>query len=391
MHNAEFLITLGAILLAGLATDVLGKKTLLPRVTLLLLFGIAIGGEGLNLIPELFVDRFDLIGNMALLMIGFLLGGKLTPDIFRKSGKAIILISLLGATITTLLVTAGMLASGSGIEIALLAGCIASATAPAATVDTVLESGRETTFTRILLSVVALDDVWGLLLFSGGIAAVSAFSSSAIQGSPLFEALRHIGGSIALGAAIGIPAAILTGRIRPGQPMLTEALGLVFLCGGLADYFNVSFLLASITMGMVIANTAKHHDYPFHEIEGIEWPFMVIFFVVAGASLEFSAISAIGIAGIAYILCRTAGKITGSAIGALAADTQPAVRLWIGLAMLPQAGVAMGMALAAASRFPDYRQSILAIIISTTVFFELTGPLLTRLAITKTSGSNTKG
>ncbi|RNA65140.1 cation:proton antiporter [Prosthecochloris sp. ZM_2] len=387
MNNAEFLLTIGALLLAGLATDLLGKKTFLPRVTFLLIFGLFIGQEGLGMVPELFVDHFDLIGNMALLMIGFLLGGKMTPDMFRASGKTIILVSLSGALLTTLLVTIGMIAVGTAAEIALLAGCIASATAPAATVDAVLESGKDTPFTRILLSVVALDDIWGLLLFSGGLAAISAFSSSSGT-APLIVAVHDIGGSILLGICIGIPAAFLTGRINPGQPMLTEALGLVFLCGGLAAFFGVSVLLASMTMGMVIANTARHHEYPFHEIEGIEWPFMVIFFVLAGASLEFTALSQIGIAGGAYILLRTIGKISGSSLGATLSGSDPGIRSWIGAAMLPQAGAAMGMALVASTRFPQYRQSILALVISTTVIFELTGPLFTRLAIRRTSAKD---
>ncbi|MEC9487621.1 MAG: cation:proton antiporter [Prosthecochloris sp.] len=387
MNNAEFLLTIGALLLASLATDLLGKKTFLPRVTLLLIFGLFIGQEGLDMVPELFVDHFDLIGNMALLMIGFLLGGKMTPDMFRASGKTIILVSLSGALLTTLLVTIGMIAVGTAAEIALLAGCIASATAPAATVDAVLESGKDTPFTRILLSVVALDDIWGLLLFSGGLAAISAFSSSSGT-APLIVAVHDIGGSILLGICIGIPAAFLTGRINPGQPMLTEALGLVFLCGGLAAFFGVSVLLASMTMGMVIANTARHHEYPFHEIEGIEWPFMVIFFVLAGASLEFTALSQIGIAGGAYILLRTIGKISGSSLGATLSGSDPGIRSWIGAAMLPQAGAAMGMALVASTRFPQYRQSILALVISTTVIFELTGPLFTRLAIRRTSAKD---
>lgn len=97
-----------------------------------------------------------------------------------------------------------------------------------------------------------------------------------------------------LGVLLGFPAAYLTGRIRTGRPMLMEALGLVFLCGGIAIWLDVSFLIASIVMGAVVANFARHHEYPFHEIENIEWPFMTIFFVLAGASLELDMITQIG-------------------------------------------------------------------------------------------------
>ena len=128
MNSAEFLLTLGAILLAGLAIDLLGKKTLLPRVTLLLIFGMLIGDEVLDIIPDFLMARFELIANMALLMIGFLLGGKLTQDTLRQSGKTIVTVSIFAAVITSLMVTAGLLLTGTAIEIAILIGCIASAT-----------------------------------------------------------------------------------------------------------------------------------------------------------------------------------------------------------------------------------------------------------------------
>ncbi len=384
MNPAEFLLTLGAILLAGLAIDLLGKKTFLPRVTLLLLFGMLIGGDMLNIIPVFLTDRFELISNMALLMIGFLLGGKLSSENLRQSGKIIVIASISAAVFTALFVTAGLLIGGVAAGIAILAGCISSATAPAAIVDTVLESGENTQFTNILLSVVALDDAWALILFSTGIAFVGAMTTVGLDAAPLMIALKEIGGAVLLGIGLGFPASILTGRVKPGQPMLTEALGLVFLCGGLALHFEVSFLISSMVMGAFIANFARHHDYPFHAIEGIEWPFMVVFFILAGASLEFNALPHVGIAGVIYILARVTGKIAGAAFGCVLGKAEPGAKKWLGAALLPQAGVAIGMALITANHFPDYGSTILPLVVSTTVFFELFGPVLTRIAIRKT-------
>lgn len=385
MNPAEFLLTLGALLLAGLAIDLAGKKTSLPRVTLLLIFGMLIGDQALDLLPDFLTGRFELISNMALLMIGFLLGGKLTLETFRLSGKTIITVSVFAAVFTTFMVTAGLLLAGTALEIAILFGCIASATAPAATADTIISSGTQTRFTRLLFSVVALDDAWGLIIFSSGIAIVSAMTAEMLAESPLIVAVRDVGGAVLLGTALGFPASFLTGRIKPGQPILTEALGLVFLCGGLALYFGVSFLIASMVMGAVIANFAPHHEYQFDAIEGVEWPFIVIFFILAGASLEFDSLHYIGITGSIYIVCRIAGKIIGSALGGIVGQADGQTKKWLGIALLPQAGAAMGMALVAANHFPEYRQTILSIVISTTVFFELIGPLFTRIAINKTS------
>jgi Kef-type K+ transport system membrane component KefB len=201
---------------------------------------------------------------------------------------------------------------------------------------------------------------------------------------PIIDALYEILGAILLGGIIGLPAAFLTGRLKPGQPMLTEALGLVFVCGGLALWLDVSFLIAAMTMGAIIANLAKHHDYPFHEIENIEWPFLVIFFLLAGASLEIGLLSELGFIGSIYLLARIGGKLFGTWAGSVASNAGKEVRHWMGFAMMPQAGVAIGMALLTANRFPEHEQTILAIVIGSTVFFELLGPLFTRMALKHT-------
>ena len=371
----------------GLATDVLGQRTLLPRVTLMLLFGMLIGPGMLDLVPTVVTDRFELIASMALLMVGFLLGGRLTRDRLQRCGREIISISVTAVFVTSLIVFLGLMLVGVPLEIAILLGCIASATAPAATVDIVMESGYKGRFADLLLAIVALDDAWGLIIFSLGLALVAALAGVDGHASPLLAALQDIGGSAILGLLIGLPAAYMTGRIRQGQPMLTEALGLVFVCGGLALWLNVSFLIASMVMGAVVTNLAKHHEYPFHAIENIEWPFMVIFFVLAGASLEFSALRDIGLIGAVYVVCRIAGKVLGAWLGGRHGRAREETRRWMGVAMLPQAGAAMGMALVATNLLPEYRQVILSVVISTTVFFELIGPAFTRLALRHTGDS----
>jgi len=196
---------------------------------------------------------------------------------------------------------------------------------------------------------------------------------------------RELGGAILLGLLLGLPAAYLTGRIKPGQPILTEALGLVFICGGLAMWLEVSFLITSIVLGAVIANLAKHHEYPFHSIEGVESSFLVIFFVLAGATLEFEALTGVSLIGVVYILSRATGKVLGASIGSYFAKTEQATKKWMGVALLPQAGVAIGMALVASHYFPEYSQILLPVVISSTIFFEIIGPVFTRLALKQTN------
>ncbi|ALP52040.1 sodium:proton antiporter [Candidatus Tenderia electrophaga] len=379
--GTQFLLAIGAILLAGLATDALGRHTFLPRITLLLIFGIVIGEEGFDLIPEFFSARFEIITNMTLLMVGFLMGGMLTKKTFQQSGKKILSISISAAIVTTMIVSLALIAFGMPLEIAILLGCIASATDPAATVDTAIESGYRGNFSKILFAIVSLDDGWGLILFSLGMATVTVLNGSGDEYSFVLAAVHEIGGAVVLGLTVGLPAAYLTGRIKPGQPMLTEALGVVFVCGGLALWLEVSFLIAAMVLGATITNLAKHHEYPFHAIEGVEWPLMAIFFVLAGASLNLSHVKEIALIGVIYCVFRAVGKIGGAGFGAYLCSADQGTRRWMGMAMLPQAGAAMGMALMAAAEFPEYRQVLLSVVISSTIFFEIIGPIMTRIAI----------
>jgi Kef-type K+ transport system membrane component KefB len=385
---SELLITLGGILLLGLMTDLLGRRTFLPRVTLLLIFGVLIGRQGLDLIPTVFTDYFEIIADTALLMVGFLLGGKLTGDFLRQSARQAIWISITAAAGTTVIVTAGLIVMAIPVPVAIILGCIAASTAPAATVDLVMESNSSGNFGNLLLAIVALDDAWGLALFSMGIAIVAAMNGgqdgiTTLLLMPAQEMIKEIGGAIVLGAVLGFPSAYLTGRIKPGQPMLTEALGIVFLCGGLALWLEVSFLIASMVMGVVVVNFAKHHEYTFEAIEGVEWPVMAIFFILAGASLELAALKTLGYIGISYILLRIFGKIAGAWMGGRCSGASNVTQRWMGVAMLPQAGVAIGMALVASNRFPEYRQTILSVVIGSTIFFEVIGPVFARLSLSR--------
>jgi len=382
---AQFLMALGGILLLGLVTSTLGRRTFLPRVTLLLIFGVIIGKDLLDIIPSVFSERFEIIADMALLMVGFLLGGKLTIRSLKKTADQIVWISISAAVVTTTVVSLGLIAIGVSSEIAILLGCIASATAPAAVLDVVTESNYKGPFSDLLLSIVALDDAWALILFGVGLSIVTAINGHGEIILPFLSIIKEIGGAVILGGLIGLPAAYLTGRIKPGQPILTEALGIVFVAGGLAMMLEVSFLLTSMVLGAVIANFAKHHEYPFHVIEGIEWPFMVIFFVLAGASIELNAMKEIGLIGIVYILCRALGKYLGARLGGRYSKASKETKRWMGVALLPQAGIAIGMALVASKHFPEYSQILLSVIISSTIFFEIFGPAFSRLALQRVS------
>jgi Kef-type K+ transport system membrane component KefB len=388
MKEIPVLLVFGALFLLGLAADLLGRRTAIPRVTLLILCGLAVGPSGFNLLPrELVQDWFPPLTTLALSLIGFLLGHKLSVAEFRKHGRVVTAITLGETTGALLLVCLALLALGVNPIVALLLAGIATATAPAATFDVVRESGVTGDFPDTLLAVVALDDAWALFLFSLMMAFAATVSGDGSATLNLFGGLAEIGGSLLLGAALGVPMAYLTGRIRPGEPTLAEAMGFVLLCGGMASWLGLSPILSAMIMGSIVASLATHHDRPFHAIEDVEWPFLILFFVLAGASVHVEALLTVGLVTVVYLLVRCVGSYTGARLGARLAGADDLTAKWLGLCLFPQAGVALGMALIASQRFPEYEPYLLPVVLASTVIYELVSPVITRRALKAASAA----
>jgi Kef-type K+ transport system membrane component KefB len=316
-------------------------------------------------------------------MIGFLLGENLTRWRLRELGRSVLAMSLGEVMVTALLVFAVLALFGVPLEVALLLAGIAPATAPAATLDVVHADEAKGRFTRTLLGIVAIDDAWGLLVFSLLLATAQALTGQGGALESILQGVREIGGAILLGVSLGLPMAYLTGRIRPGEPTQAEALGLVLLAAGLAEWLQVSYILSAMIMGATVANLATHHQRPFRAIEGIEWPFLILFFLLAGAALNVEALTQAGLLVAGYIALRVAGRLLGTRLGGWLSGADPTVRDWMGFALLPQAGVAIGMALLASQRFPELQDIILPVVLGSTVFFELVGPVATRWTLTR--------
>lgn len=384
MEHPEFpiLLILGLLFLLGLAADLIGRHSFIPRVTLLILAGLAVGPVGFDLLPQqLVADWFPPMTTIALSLIGFLLGPQLSVASLRAHGGMVVGITLGETTAALIAVTLALLAFGMPTTAAVLLAGVAAASAPAATFDVVHESQIHNDFSDTLLAVVALDDAIALLLFSLAMALAAAIDGGHSVTFSLLAGLRDIGGSLLLGAALGIPMAYLSGRIRPGEPTLAEAMGFVLLCGGLASWLDLSPVLSAMVMGGVVASLAKHHDRPFHAIEGIEWPFLILFFILAGASTHVEALKMVGGITVVYIAARCFGTYAGAWAGARLTKAGPMVRKWMGLCLFPQAGVSIGMALMASQRFPDLEQFLLPVILASTVLYELLAPVITRRAL----------
>jgi Kef-type K+ transport system membrane component KefB len=388
VEQGLLLAVLGVLFLAGLAADQLGRATRLPRVTTLLLLGMVVGEAGFDLLPDAVAGLFEIISIVALTMVAFLLGGTLTRPSLAAHGRAILYLSLAIATVTMAVVAAGLMAVGMAPGPALVLGAIATATAPAAVTDVIDQSGATGGFADTLRGVVAVDDVWGLMLFSVALAAATDGDG---WGAMAHTLGRDLGGAVLLGLAVGLPAAVLTGRLSPGEPQQAEAIGIVLLTAGLSLWLGVSFLVAGMVAGAAIGNLARHHDRAFHEIRHVRWPFLLLFFFLAGAVLEPEALFAVGWTGVLFIVLRIAARLAGGWIGARLGDAPRHEAPWYGPALLPQAGVAVGMALVAGEALPDLAGPIMALTVASTVAFELIGPPVTMLALRRVARAESGG
>ncbi len=223
-HTAITLITLGGLFAAGLGLDVLARRSGLPRVTLLLVFGLLLGPSAFDLLPELGETWRPMVTHMALVMVGFLLGGKLTLGTLRESGRRVLWISLSAVVVTAAILLVGLLLIGVPLEIAILLAALATATDPAATADVVHEARADGRFTRILLGVVAVDDAWGLVVFSLALAAVGALSGHGGTTEVLLASARELGGAVLIGPAAGLRGAART-RAGSGRRLGSGGLG----------------------------------------------------------------------------------------------------------------------------------------------------------------------
>lgn len=204
--------------------------------------------------------------------------------------------------------------------------------------------------------------------------------------------------SVSIAESVGAVVAVLVGLVAVGTPPVAavllagisaasapaatlEALGFVFLCGGLASLLGVSYLFACMVLGAAVANRAHHHTRPFHAIEGVSEPFLVMFFLLAGFQFDPSMFAAVGLTGAAYVIFRSVGKIVGAYAGAKLAGAPSSVSNYVGWCLLPQAGVALGLGLLAAERFPERGGAILSLLVGTTFLFEVAGPIVARVSL----------
>lgn len=376
-------VVLGLLLLGGYVAYLTSVKAAIPRVTVLLLVGVVCGPSVLDIVPSAIVDWFPLVSQLALAMVGFLLGESFAGKRLKETGRVALVISVVKALLPIAVVLPAVRLVGGSWVLAILLSGVATATAPAAVLETIHETRSKGPLTNTVRQVVAIDDAWCIMLFSILLAWAQAITQSGSPMDNLYEGFWEIGMAVLLGVALGVPMAWLTGRIRSGETTLVEAAGFVFVCAGLADLIGASYLLATMTLGTVVANRSRAASRPFHAIERIEEPFLAIFFLLSGFKLELGALAPLGLVGATYVVARMGTFIFGSWAAARAMHAKPNIRNNIGWCLMPQAGVALGLALLAERKLPSLDGQLLSLVIAATILFEITGPLLLRWRLTR--------
>jgi NhaP-type Na+/H+ or K+/H+ antiporter len=274
---------------------------------------------------------------------------------------------------------------GFDIQIALLLGAIASATAPAATIMVVNQYKAKGPVTETLLSVVALDDAVALMAFGIAIAIVNHMQNPS-QSSTLLSIVMpviEILGSIVLGIVLGVLFTVPLRYFKKASNRLIITVGFVFLGTSVASMLELSPLLLCMCMGATLINISDSAQAIFKLVDGVTAPIFLMFFVVSGAELDVTYLPTIGSIGILYIVFRVVGKVLGASVGSIIVKSPPTVKKYIGFTLIPQAGVAIGLSMIAANMLPDFGQTIRAVILSATLIYELVGPTMTKIGLKK--------
>lgn len=379
------LFSLSLAMIVGLLMTRVMKKINLPNVTGYLIAGLLVGPYCLNIFTTENVEGFTVLTNAALGFIAFSIGGEFKLSSLKQLGAKIFLITLFEAVGATALVSTVMILLKVDISLALILGAIASATAPAATLMVVRQYKAKGPVTSTLLPVVAVDDAVCLMLFS----ILSSVAKTLGKGGgfnikeTLVMPIAEILGSLVIGFAVGFVLSVATKFFLSRANRVSLAVTAVFLGVGLSEMLGLSSLLLCMAIGAAMANFSKVSDAVMECTDRWTPPLFMLFFVISGAEFNFEVFKTVGLIGVLYLVLRSSGKYFGAMLGCALVKTEKNVKKYLGITLLPQAGVAIGMAQLSLTVIPEYGEQIRAVILCATLVYELIGPLLTKTALTK--------
>ena len=411
----EVLFSISLALVAGLLISRVVKPLKLPAVTGYLIAGILIGPyclghlnlpEGFDVIGMLHttegVEQLGIISKVALGFIAFAIGTEFEIKNLKKIGKQATVVGILQAVVTMIVVDAALIGlhfvlgeEKLPLSVAIILGAIATATAPAATLMVVKQYKARGPLTNILLPVVALDDAVGLVAFAVSFGIARALQSGKVDLiSMLVEPLIEVIGSLILGALLGALFTWVESFFQSNSKRLCLSLTFVLVSVSLSMmnfqigvvHIGFSSLLVCMMLGTVFCNICKHAEELMEKTDKWTMPIYILFFVLSGAELELSVLTSgiVVLIGIVYILFRSLGKYVGAYSSAKMTGCNSNVVKYLGITLLPQAGVALGMSITVKEMMGPAEGSLVRnIILFSVLIYELVGPLLTKIALTK--------
>lgn len=380
--SAAILLELAIILIGGFLLTRVTKKLKLPNVTGYILCGILIGPSILGLISKEFISATDFISDIALAFIAFSVGKFFKMEVLKKAGGKIVIITLCESLLAGMLIFIVMyFGFRLSLSFSLILAAIATATAPASTMMTIRQFKAKGTFVDTLLQVVALDDVICLLAYSVCVAIGQSIESNSITFTSIVLPIVANIGFIFLGFLFGFLLSKLISNKRSRDNRLIISVALLLLLSGLCIIFDVSPLLSCMVFGTTYINLSKDEKL-FDEVDKFTPPVMCLFFVRSGMSLDLIALGTVGIIGLVYFIVRIVGKLLGSFLGGTITKQPKEVNRYLGLALIPQAGVAIGLAFMGQRLLPeDMGNLLLTIILASSVLYELIGPVCAKLSL----------
>lgn len=381
--SAAVILSLAVILFAGFLLTRITKRCRLPDVTAYILAGVIIGPYMLHLVPESMIIGMGFVTDIALAYIAFDVGKYFKLAQLRRNRGRIVMITLLESLITAVAITLTMYyVFCLSLSFSLLLGAISSATAPASTIMTIRQYRAKGEMVDTILQVVALDNAVALTAFSiCGAVVKTAESGAQMDWIHIVLPLFCNGLVIAFGAGCGFLLKWIITDSRSREHRLILINGVIFLLTGCCSLLNVSPLLSCMAMGAVYANIIGNKNL-FKQVNHFTPPILLMFFVISGMRLNVSMLKAAGVIGVVYFLVRIIGKYAGSYLGAFLCKAPLEIRHYLGLALVPQAGVSIGLAALAQRILPEDLGAMLStIILSSGILYEIVGPVCAKTAL----------
>ena len=380
--ETRILLVLSIILFAGFIMTRLTNTLNLPKVSGYILAGILIGPCGLNMIPADMIENLSFVSDLALAFIAFGVGKFFKKEVIKKTGSKVLIVTFFEALTAGVLVTVVCrTVFRLDLDFALILGAIATATAPASTMMTINQYKAKGEFVNTLLQIVALDDVVCLLAFSIVGAVAGAAGGGGVAAQEILLPVIYNVFALFLGFFCGYFLSRLLIPARSKDNRLILAIAMLTGISGICTSLNISPLLSCMVFGASYINLTRDKKL-YRQLNNFTPPVMSLFFIVSGMKLDIGALSTVGVIGLCYFLVRIIGKYVGTYVGCAITGMSREARKYMGLALVPQAGVAIGLAFLGERLLPGERgQLLLTIILSSSVLYEMVGPICAKLAL----------